>query len=259
MIYRFLLVSLNIDTILGEVTISERRQKLNDLARGSHLGDAYATTLARMKTQKGNRPRLGMEALMWVSNSERPLRTSELCHALGVKIGSRDLDPESVPTTRTLLACSLGLITVEASSSTVRLVHFTLQEYLSNNTGLFLNAHSMIAEVCLTYLNFECVRKLSPTISSGLPTVPLAGYASCYWGKHITREKIESVSPLALRLLAGFEQHISSQLLLLHRDDKHLLGPGFDTSDGPTGFTGLHAAAFLGIVEIVAALLEREE
>src|SRR5437879_1956371 len=141
MFYRFLLVSLNIDAILKEVTISERRQKLDAMTRGSHLGDAYATTLGRIKMQKGNRTRLGMEALMWVSNSERPLQASELCHALGVKIGSRDLDPESVPTTRILLGCSLGLLTVEESSSTVRLVHFTLQEYLSNNTSLFQSAH----------------------------------------------------------------------------------------------------------------------
>ena len=148
------------EAILGEVTIFDRRQKLNEMTKGNHLEDAYATTLARMKAQKGSRSRLGMEALMWVSNSERPLHTNELCHALGVKIGSPDLSVESIPTIRTLLACSLGLITVEASSSTVRLVHFSLQEYLSDNPSLFQSPHSMIAEVCLTYLNFWCVREL---------------------------------------------------------------------------------------------------
>jgi len=170
MILRFRLVSFNIDAILGEATISERRQKLNEMEKGNHLGDAYATTLARMKAQKGGRSRLRMEALMWVSNSERPLHTTELCHALGVKIGSSNLDVENVPTIRTLLACSLGLITIKASSSTVRLVHFSLQEYLSDNPSLFQSPHSMIAEVCLTYLNFRSVRELSPTLSSGPST-----------------------------------------------------------------------------------------
>jgi len=198
---RFLLVSLNIDTILGEVTIFDRRRKLNEITKGNHLEDAYATTLARMKAQKGGRSRLGMEALMWVSNSERPLHISELCHALGVKIGSQDLSVESIPTIRALLACSLGLITVEASSATVRLVHFSLQEYLSDNPSLFPSPHTMIAEVCLTYLNFQYVRELSPIRGSIPSTVPLVGYASLYWGKHIRREKVESVSPLALGLL----------------------------------------------------------
>ena len=77
---------------------------MKEMTKGTHLGDAYTTTLDRMKAQKGSRSRLGMEALMWVSNSERPLKTSELCHALGVNIGSSDLDLENVPEIRTILA-----------------------------------------------------------------------------------------------------------------------------------------------------------
>ena len=126
---------------------------------------------------------------MWVSNSVRPIHTSELCHALGVKIGSLDLNVESIPTIPTLLACSLAFITGETSSSTVRLVHFSLQEYLSDNSVLFQSPHSMIAEVCLRYLNFQCVRELSPTLSSVQSTSSLVGYAP--WGKHMRREKAE--------------------------------------------------------------------
>ena len=260
MVCRFLLVSLCIDAILGEVTISARRQKLDEMTKGNHLGDAYATTLARMKAQEGSRSRLGMDALVWVSNSERPLHTSELCHALGVKIGSEDLDLGNIPTIRTLLGCSLGLIAVEASSSTVRLVHFTLQEFLSNNPSLFQSPHSMIAEVCLTYLNFRCVRELSPALRSAPLTVPFVEYASCYWGEHMIREKTGDVSPLALELLVRFEQHMSSQLLLLHYFNS---GPWWDRHfykrGGSNGFTGLHGAAFLGIAEIFAALVAMKE
>ena len=213
-----------------------------------------------MKAQKGSRSRLGMEALMWVSNSQRPLKATELCHALGVKIESPDLDVENIPTIRTLLACSLGLITVEASSSTVRLVHFTLKEYLSDNPSLFQSPHSTIAEVCLTYLNFRCVRELSPTLNSALSALPLVGYASIYWAKHIGMEKRESVSPLALGLLLQFEQHISSHLLLLQYDrDRQFRESDFDKKGIPRGFTGLHGAAFFGIVEIFVALLVIKE
>ena len=256
MVCRFLLVSLCIDAILGEVTVSEWKRKLNEMTKGNHLGGAYATTLDRMKAQKGSRYRLGMDALMWVSNSERPLQTSELCHALGVKIGSADLDLENVPTIRTLLGCSLGLITVEASSSTVRLVHLTLQEYLSNNPSLFQSPHSMMAEVCLTYLSFQCIRGLSPTLCSAPSTFLLLEYASCYWGKHIRRGKAQSVPPIALELLIEFERHISSHLLLVHYDkNRRQSEPRFDRSSFPHGFTGLHGGAFLGLGEIVAALL----
>ena len=230
------------------------------MTKGNHLGDAYATTITRIKAQKGSRSRIGMEALMWVSNSERPLHTTEICHALGARIGSADLDLENVPTIRTLLACSLGLIRVEESSSTVRLVHFSLQEYLSHNLSLFQSPHSMIAEVCLTYLNFRRVRELSPTLASAPSTVPFAQYASGYWGEHMRRGGAGNMSPFALELLIEFEQHVSSQLLLVrYYEEVRWWEPRFDNSDGPRGFTGLHGAAFFGMVETVATLLAMRE
>ena len=256
---RFLLVSLNIDAILGEVTIRQRRKKLEEMARGNGLSDAYTATLARLKAQKGNKSVLGLNVLMWVSNSERPLRAEELCHALGVEIGSSDLDPENVPTLRTLLSSCLGLVTVEASSSTVRLVHFTLQEYLARDPTLFHSPHSAIAEVCLTYLNFGYVRGLSPTLDSAPSEVPFLEYASCYWGEHTRRGMTENVKTLALSLLDKFDKHISAQLLLLHYNEDRGSGPYFDRMEGPTGFTGLHGVAFLGIVEILAVVLEMRE
>ena len=260
MVCRFLLVSLVIDVILGEVTVSERRRKLKEMTQGNHLGDAYATTLTRMKAQKGSKPRLGMEALMWVSHSERPLHTSELCQALGVNIGSSDLDHENIPEIRTILRCSLGLITVDASSSTVRLVHLTLQEYLFGNPSLFQNPHSKTAEVCLTYLNFRSARALSPTLSSTPLGFPLLRYASCYWGNHLRKDKTENAIQLALGLLVGFEDHISSRFLLQHYNNKRdWWEPWFDSGLDPSGFTGLHGGAFLGIAEIVTALLAMKE
>ena len=226
---------------------------------GNGLSDAYLATLARLKAQNGYKSVLGLKVLMWVVYSERPLKAQELCHALGVEIGSADLDPENVPALRTLLSSCLGLVTVEASSSTVRLVHFTLQEHLASDPTLFHSPHSTIAEVCLTYLNFECIRDLSPTLDSAPATTPFLEYASVYWGRHARRGITEDVKILALRLLDRFDEHISAQLLLLH----HSQGSGwchdFYEAEGPARFTGLHGAAFLGIAEIVPAVLEMKE
>jgi len=152
------------------------------MVQGNELSDVYTTTLTRLKAQKGYKSVLGLKVLMWVVYSERPLKVQELCHALGVEIGSTDLDPENIPALRTLVSSCLGLVTVEASSSTVRLVHFTLQEHLSSDPTLFHSPHSTIAEVYLTYLNFECVRDLSPILNSAPATTPLLKYASIYRG-----------------------------------------------------------------------------
>jgi len=256
---RFLLVALHIDAVLGEVTIHQRRKKLTEMVQGNGLRDAYTATLTRMKAQKGNKSVLGLKVLMWVLYSERPLRPQELCHALGVEIGSSDLELENIPALRTLTASCLGLVTIEASSSTVRLVHFTLQEHLLNNPTLFHTPHSEIAEICLTYLNYGSVCDLSPTLDSVPLTMPLLEYASCYWGKHARMGMTENAKMLALRLLDRFDEHISAQLLLLRHNNERTSGSYFYGAKGPVGFTGLHGVSFLGIVEIVANVLSMKE
>ena len=229
------------------------------MERGNGLGDAYTATLARLKAQARNESMLGLNVLMWVLYSQRPLRTEELRHALGVEIGSADLDSDNVAALRRVLASCLGLVTHEESSSTVRLVHFTLREHLSSDPMLFHSPHSTIAEVCLTYLNFRQVQNLSPNLHSAPSTMPLLEYAACYWGEHARRGMTENVKGLALKLLDRFDEHISAQLLLLHYNQTRSSGPYFDSARGPTGFTGLHGVIFLGIAEIVATVLKRKE
>ena len=92
-----------------------------------------------------------MTALMWISQSERPMSPEELCHALGVQIASTDPNPENIPSIESLLASCLGLVIVDKEESTVRMVHFTFQEYLNSSSEMFQNSYGLMAEVCLTY------------------------------------------------------------------------------------------------------------
>jgi len=101
-ISRFLLVKLNIDVVLQEITIYRRRQKLSSTTDGSglaRLGAAYSTTLGRIKRQGAEeKARLVMAALIWISHAERPLKAAELCHALAVFHGPvNPLYPSRIP------------------------------------------------------------------------------------------------------------------------------------------------------------------
>jgi len=79
---RFLLVSLIMDAVLENATIHQRRQTLCRMTNGIGSDDAYSATLSRIQEQKGNKLKLGMEAVRWVSHSERPLKAQELCHGI---------------------------------------------------------------------------------------------------------------------------------------------------------------------------------
>ena len=148
------------------------------MANGLGLGDAYCTTIQRIKAQGGGKSKLGMEALIWISYSERPLKANELCHALAVELGSTRFNSRNVPSISTLVNCCQGLITMDKEASTVRLVHFTLQEYFSANPNIFTTPHSSIAEICLTYLNSEQVKAIPPDWYPDLSNTPFLKYCS---------------------------------------------------------------------------------
>ncbi|RPA91159.1 ankyrin [Choiromyces venosus 120613-1] len=256
----FLLVSLNVEAILGEITVYGRRKKLKAMTNGSGLGDAYGAMLDRIKAQGGEKARLGMAVLMWICHVERPLRADELCDALGVEIGSPDLNPDNVPSIAILLSCCQGLFTVENETSTVRLIHLTLQEYLSTRSDLFGRAHTVITETCLTYLNSHQVKSLSGNTSRVISVItqgrPFLQYASLSWGAHAKAELSDSAKLLALKLFDDYDNHVSIKLLVYGLSD-HFPHITFNRREF-SPFNGLHYSSFFGTVQIATALMERK-
>jgi len=202
---------------------------------GVGLGGAYGATLGRIRAQGREKAEPAFATLMWVCYSERPLHIDELCHALVVEIGSEDFDPDNVPLIDMLLGCCQGLITVDKEASTVRLIHYTLQEYLSAYRNLFTMAHSRIAETCLTYLNSRQVKgvPLHPLPHESMPLLPFLRYSSRHWGSHAKRELSKHARSLALELLSQYESHISAGSLLVQYYIVHgsNSGSGDDSDD----------------------------
>src|SRR5437868_12561765 len=125
MIWRFLLVHIIMDAILVEPTIYRRRQALYRMTKGLGLQNAYNTTLDRIREQGGSKAKLGMDALMWISNCARPMRPRELCHALGVELGEEDISIDNVLPIRDVLGYTYGLLTFDEKEPTIRLLHVT--------------------------------------------------------------------------------------------------------------------------------------
>ena len=269
-IFRFRLASLNIEAILRESTIYRRRERLSKMTAGLGLEDVYGTTIERVKAQDGDKSRLGMAALMWVIHAERPLRVEELCHALGVELGSKDFNPGNVPSASTLMGCCQGLITVDKETSSVRLIHHTVKEYLSAPPYIFNRPHAAMAEICLTYLISKQVKALSSGPSAAIHDKPFLGYCSLYWGVHAKRDLSGGAKSLALALLQEHDGHVSWKVLLeqIEYQDRWDSGSSFGRDPGgdvrsaqyyrSSHFSGLECASFFGITEVVAALRRME-
>jgi len=221
------------------------------MINGLGLGDAYEATIGRIRAQEGDKARLGMAALMWISHSERPLNVDEICHALAVELGSTEINTNNVPSIKTVLACCQGLVVVDKRSWTIRLMHFTLKEYLSGHADLFGRAHSTIAEICLTYLNFQAIKDFSTSASRDLRDTPLLEYSSLYWGTHMRMELSDHSRYLALGLLDQYQNHISAELLWwsVHKQ----IFTGHIGSVHP--FSALHCISYFGIPEVVLDLI----
>jgi len=281
---RFLLVFLSIKTILQETTIYRRRQRLSAMKNGLDLGEAYEAMLERIKAQGGEKARLGMAVLMWISHSRRPLQVDEICHALAIKVGSNDFNNDDIPATSTLISCCQGLVTMDKSASTVRLVHFTLQEYLGTHPDLFDKAHSMMAETCLTYLNFQHVKDppAGPSTNRGHSTTaetrseeyrnsryakgrsvtpppdprrtPFLQYCSLYWGTHMRMELSDCAKTFALELLGQFDNHVSAKSLWNSING----GLPFYYRPSKGQFSALHCISYFGIAEIANTLIKMD-
>ena len=221
---------------------------------GVGLDDIYGATIERIKAQGGDKSRLGMGALMWICHAEEQLIPDELGYALAIELGSTDFNASNIPSIVTLMSCCQGLITMDKGKSTVRLIHFTLREYLCAHPDIFDRPHSAIAEICLTYLNCQQVRALSAGTSDYLNLLihdnPFLLYCSLYWGVHAKKDLSDCARSLALQLLREYDGHISTALSAAIK--------WAYPQDPYTGslWSGLHCASHFGIVEVVISLIQ---
>jgi len=219
---------------------------------GLGLGGEYGAMIGRIKAQGGERARLGMAVLMWISHSRRPLKVDELCQAIAIRIGSSDLCNDEIPAISTWLSCCQGLVILDRGGSTVRLIHFTLQEYLGTHPDLFDKGHSTMAETCLTYLNFQHVKNLPAIPSPGERGTPFLEYSSLYWGTHMRMGFSDRAKKLALELLGQWDSHASAKYLW------ESVETGYPSYSYPRDmpFTALHCISYFGVADVADTLIQ---
>lgn len=118
----------------------------------------YQATLSRIEAQTPQDRDLARRAIMWITNSCRPLRTNELRCALSVepeKNAALD-DEDNWPLLENIVSVCAGLVVVDKERDLVQLVHHTAQEHLDDyQKGRTKEMQQALAATCLTYLCLE--------------------------------------------------------------------------------------------------------
>ena len=254
---------LHIDTVLEALSIRERREALQTLP--PNLAEAFGKTIERIQTQPKAWVKQATKILTWIHLAERPLSIDELLEACAIREGDGDLDSNNFPSRGTFLNCCLGLAIVENETSTVRLVHFSLQEYLKKEVQILGRpigeGHEDMARACLTYIMFRSVTEMDSEKSSeekkaetSTPSHALLNYAACQWGHHI--RKNGCLRGTAIQLAHKY----------LHMDlDKRMkshscLCSSFWMGDGVAGsFSVVHIGAYFGIHVILSELVKQDD
>jgi len=81
------------------------------------------------------------------------LETRALCRAVAATSRTIGLDTRYIPLMKSLIRSRLGPITVDQETSTVRLVHATLHEYLSSHIDISHRGLETITGACLAHLS----------------------------------------------------------------------------------------------------------
>ena len=221
------------------------------------LDDAFAKTLQRIQSQPDGQDTLGMATIMWIAHARRPLHVTELSEALAIKPGSTSLKPRFRPSQKRMVDCCMGLVTVDENGSVIRLVHFSVQEYLHQyQEGLFAQSETTIAEACITYLLFEpfaggpCRKEAE--IVEMVSKNAFVRYAAHNWGYHVRSAGNNTVDKLALTFLQAEAQRGCS-LQILHYS-AHLREEYWNDEESRS-CNGLHLAAMFGLEELGRQLL----
>ncbi|KAJ7088304.1 hypothetical protein C8R44DRAFT_649574, partial [Mycena epipterygia] len=144
----FLLAKLHIDSLATRLTVKGVREALNTLPQD--LNGTFDEVVHRIDRQSEEEKKLAWLVLSWVTNARRPLEPSELRVALSVEAGATELDAENLLDTETILSVCAGLVTINEEDNKVRLIHYTIQDYLEQvQDQEFRHAHSNISSISI--------------------------------------------------------------------------------------------------------------
>lgn len=221
----------------------------------------FSAALGRVFQQHNNAVRRAKQVLSWITHAYRPLTVKELQHAIAVEPDDCEFYEDSIVDSDYLVSICCGLVAVDEGSTTIRLVHYTLEEYLEMHKQRYFPATvDAITTVCITYLSFDEF-KLGPVLydhemRDRLKKYSLLEYAAENWGRHALGCTSSATNELLRRFLSSDNQKGISAAVQAMLSWKRFGGGGDWSQDFPSDTSGLWLAAHFGLDDVAAWLLK---
>jgi ankyrin repeat protein len=255
-----MLALLSVKSFEGKRTVADVKDTLMTLPTGSDAYDAaYSAAMERIVVaQDKATSQLAINVMSWILCARRPLRTSELLHALAIKVGESKFNKDRILDTGDILDVCAGLVTIEEQSDNVRFIHYTTQEYLERNREIWLPyANLEISRICTAYLSLDdlsdgpCSTKQDHDRRD--ESLALLGYAAVNWGPHMevlveadfASEAGSEVRTEALAFLSNVKC-CSSASQALFMSGRSFFSEGTIVTEGE-GFSGSHWIGRFGL------------
>ncbi|KAK5993398.1 Ankyrin repeat domain-containing protein 50 [Cladobotryum mycophilum] len=254
--------------------LSNEDQKLKLLER------AYIQTMKRVGDQKKGFQELAQNVLQLITCARRPLKTSEIQHALAVKVDEHKFDEENIIQIGLMVSVCAGLVTVDEESDIIRFVHYTTQEFFDQTKDRwFPKADADIARISIGYLSFDAFEggrcqtddgseyscdsntdmfeERRDDLEQRLDDYCFYDYAARNWGYHCLEacksdaiESSELTSRVVQFLKSKNKMEASVQAMMSVKSLR-----GYYSQQVQNGLTGLHIAAYFGLSTAAEALI----
>lgn len=172
----------------------------------------------------------------------------------------------------TILDVCAGLVVVDEITNTVKLAHYTVQEYLIRNSVVPEDADLSLAMACITFLSFDVFAEGACTSNASLKTRledhPFLQYAAPQLPYHLA-DCNNDLTTDAVNKFLGSLGNITSYLQVLHHRDWNIArfgrgngdsdqvewdGEPLDFNNYPKGRSSFHIAAALGHLPVFRQL-----
>lgn len=277
----FLLAQLHMDSLTDKTTPKAIKKALEKLPMGSDALDlAYDQAMQRIQDQKPGFRTLAERALSWITYAYRLLTVTELCHALAIEVGETEFDEENLDDIEGILLVCCGLVMVDPETETVRLAHYTTQDYFKKFGYLhFPSAREDITVSCLTYLLFDrfgegwvshdtgttggdFAQDAHAIVEARLQEHPPLLYAAQFWARHAEECNTnfdDRVGKLLIEFITNDNKVSSAAQTILHSEGGKWHWWQFvlycvTTSSAPV--SGIHLATYANFAKMISHLLQ---